>query len=59
MDLLAVDISRLPEEGVRRGDFVTLIGGDIGIGDLARWSGNIPYEVLTGLGRRYHRIWKG
>jgi alanine racemase len=59
MDLLAVDISRLPEGGVRRGDFVTLIGGDIGVGDLARWSGNIPYEVLTSLGRRFHRIWKG
>jgi alanine racemase len=55
MDLLAIDISALPENSVRRGDLVTLIGGDIGVDALAAASGTIGYEVLVSLGRRYHR----
>ena len=41
-----------------RGDFATLIGGDISVDDLAAAAGTIGYEVLTSLGRRYHRIYK-
>jgi len=59
MDLLAVDVSDLPEGSARRGDFATLIGGDIGVDELAAATGTIGYEVLTSLGRRYHRIYKG
>jgi alanine racemase len=59
MDLLAVDITDLPENMARRGDFVTLIGGDITIDEVAERAGAIPYEVLTGLGRRYARIYSG
>jgi alanine racemase len=58
MDLLTIDVSALAEHAVRRGDLVTLVGGDIAIADLARWGGTIGYEVLTSLGRRYHRVWK-
>jgi alanine racemase len=57
MDLMTVDITALPEHAARRGDFVTLIGGDITIDDLAEWTGTIGYEVLTNLGARYHRVW--
>ncbi|MDQ2081006.1 alanine racemase [Xanthobacteraceae bacterium Astr-EGSB] len=57
MDLSTVDITALPEHAVRRGDFATLIGGDITIDDLAAWTGTIGYEVLTNLGARYHRVW--
>ena len=59
MDLLAVDVTDLPEGTVRRGDLATLIGGDIGVDELAAASGTIGYEVLTSLGRRYHRVYKG
>jgi alanine racemase len=55
MDLLAIDVSALPEHSVRRGDLVTLIGGDIGVDALAAVSGTIGYEVLVSLGQRYHR----
>ncbi len=58
MDLMAVDISALPDNAVRRGDWATLIGGEIGIDALAAQSGTIGYEVLTNLGRRHARIWK-
>src|SRR5579862_490014 len=58
MDLIAVDITGLPEAGARRGDFATLIGDDISVDDAATAAGTIGYEVLTGLGRRYHRIYR-
>jgi alanine racemase len=58
MDLMAFDVSVLPEEEVRRGAHATLIGDDITVDDVASWSGTIGYEVLTSLGRRYRREWK-
>jgi alanine racemase len=58
MDLLAVDITALPDNAARRGDLVTLIGDEIGIDDVANVSGTIGYEVLTSLGNRYHRVYR-
>jgi alanine racemase len=58
MDLLAIDITALPDHTARRGDLVTLIGGDIGVDDLATAAGTIGYEVLTSLGSRYHRVYR-
>jgi alanine racemase len=58
MDLLAVDVTDLPEGRARRGDLVTLIGGDIDVDQLAAWAGTIGYEVLTSLRGRYQRIYK-
>jgi alanine racemase len=59
MDLMAFDVTAVPEDQVRRGDAATLIGGGITIDDVALWSGTIGYEVLTSLGRRYRREWVG
>jgi alanine racemase len=59
MDLLAIDITALPGKAARRGDLVTLIGDEITVDDLARAAGTIGYEVLTSLGQRYHRIYRG
>ena len=36
---------------------VELLGGEIGIDDLATRAGTIGYEILTGLSRRHHRVW--
>ncbi len=58
MDLLAVDVTDTPEGTVRRGDLVTLIGGELSLDEVGIAAGTIGYEVLTNLGRRYHRIWK-
>jgi alanine racemase len=58
MDLTAIDIGGVPEKAVRRGDLVTLLGGEITVDDLADKSATIGYEVLTSLGRRYHRVYK-
>jgi alanine racemase len=59
MDLLAVDVTDLPEGKPRRGDTVALLDDTIGVDDLASHAGTIAYEVLTGLGRRYCRVYKG
>ena len=59
MDLFAVDVSDLGDGKARRGDFATLIGEGISVDDLAAAMGTISYEVLTNLGRRYHRVYKG
>jgi alanine racemase len=59
MDVLAVDVTDLSDGAVRRGDFATLIGGRLSVDDLAAGMGTIGYEVLTHLGRRYHRVYKG
>ena len=59
MDLIALDVTRLPAQAVRRGDLVTLLGDDITVDDLAAHAGTIPYEVLTSLGHRYRRVYRG
>jgi alanine racemase len=58
MDLLAVDVTDLPEGTPRRGDLATLIGDGITVDDLAARAGTIGYEILTGLGKRYLRRYK-
>jgi alanine racemase len=59
MDLIAVDITDLPNNAVRRGHMVTLIGEGITVDELAHHFGTIGYEVLTSLGKRYARVYKG
>jgi alanine racemase len=59
MDLMAVDITDLPPNAARRGHMVTLIGEGITVDELAHHFGTIGYEVLTSLGKRYARIYRG
>ncbi|MDO9413765.1 MAG: alanine racemase [Pseudolabrys sp.] len=56
MDLMGIDASDAPD--VRRGDFVTLIGDDLQLDEVAASSGTITYELLTNLGHRYHRVYR-
>ena len=58
MDLVAIDITALPDHSLRRGDFVTLLGSEIGVDELAAAAGTIGYEVLTSLGHRYHCLYR-
>ncbi|MCR4317731.1 MAG: alanine racemase [Planctomycetes bacterium] len=61
MDYTLVDVTDV--EGVRTGDLATIIGVDgersIGIRELAKTAGTIPYELTTRLGRRVARIPRG
>jgi alanine racemase len=59
MDLVAIDVTDLPDDLPRRGDFATLLGEDISVDDLASHAGTIAYEILTSLGRRCLRMYRG
>ncbi|MGB7075567.1 MAG: alanine racemase, partial [Xanthobacteraceae bacterium] len=52
MDLVCADVTDLPDGRVHRGNQAILIGGEIGIDELAAAAGTIGYEVLTRLGLR-------
>jgi alanine racemase len=59
MDLMAIDVTDLEKNAVRRGHLVTLIGEGVTVDELAHHFGTIGYEVLTSLGARHTRIYKG
>ncbi|MEP9372775.1 alanine racemase [Mesorhizobium sp. KR1-2] len=59
MDSIIIDISTLPEGALKAGDLVELIGSNQTVDDVAGHAGTIGYEVLTGLGHRFHRIYEG
>ena len=59
MDLIAIDVTDLDKNAARRGHMVTLIGEGITVDELAHHFGTIGYEVMTSLGSRYARIYKG
>src|SRR5438128_3397398 len=59
MEVMAVDVTDLPDGTVRRGDVATLIGDGIRVDEAAAAMGTIGDEVRTPLGWRYHRAYKG
>jgi alanine racemase len=59
MDLMAIDITDATHGAVRRGHFITLIGEGLTLDELGHHFGTIGYEVLTSLGRRYARDYRG
>ncbi|MBE7636996.1 alanine racemase [Sneathiella sp. P13V-1] len=59
MDMLTVNMTAIPEEKSRAGEYVTLIGDGITLEEVAEKSGTIPYEILTSLGHRYYRDYVG
>ena len=59
MDLTTIDVTDLPGGSVKRGDLVTLIGEGMDVDAFAEQLGTIGYEVLTSLGRRYARVYRG
>ncbi len=59
MDLITLDVSSLRPDQARPGTTVDLIGGPCPIDEIAALGGTIGYEMLTSLGRRYHRRYVG
>ena len=58
MDLITVDITDVPPELTRRGDWVEVIGDRVTVDDLTDRAGTIGYEVLTRLGPRFYRVYE-
>lgn len=59
MDSIVLDVSQLSADGLQPGDLVELIGEKQTVDDIAALSGTIGYEILTGLGGRFHRRYAG
>jgi alanine racemase len=59
MDLTTLDITHLPDGSVKRGDFATVTGAERDVDATAAMLGTIGYEVLTNLGPRFARVYKG
>jgi alanine racemase len=57
MDLMTIDVTDVPEAALTACAFAELIGPHRTPDDVAREAGTIGYEILTGLGRRYHRVY--
>ncbi len=57
MDLTMFDVTELGEGGIADGDYIELFGPNMPIDDAAATAGTISYELLTRLGRRYHRTY--
>ncbi len=57
MDSLTIDVSELPIDALREGEFVELIGPSQSLCDIARDAATISYEILTGLGSRHQRVY--
>ena len=58
MDSVVIDISALPPGTLRLGSLVELIGPHQSLDEVAAAADTIAYEILTRLGRRYHRIYE-
>ncbi len=54
MDMILVDVGNL---SVKEGEQVEIIGRHQSIEQLAEAMGTIPYEVMTGISKRVHRVY--
>ncbi len=57
MDLITLDVSDVPVDAACPGALVDLIGPHNPVDTVAAEAGTIGYEILTGLGSRYHRVY--
>jgi alanine racemase len=56
MDLLTIDVSRVPPSQIGRGTQVEIIGPHMSLEDMAARAGTVNYEILTRMGDRFTRI---
>lgn len=59
MDSIILDVTDCPSGSIGEGDWVDLVCDEQTVDQVAAASGTIGYEVLTGLGRRFHRRYLG
>ncbi|MEK7200082.1 MAG: alanine racemase, partial [Bacteroidota bacterium] len=57
MDMAMIDVTDIP--GVREEDEVEIFGKHLAVQQLAKWSGTIAYEIMTGISQRVKRVYMG
>lgn len=58
MDLITVDVTKIPPEDLFLGQTVEIIGKNVSLDKIANLAGTNGYEILAILGNRYHKIYK-
>lgn len=59
MDSVTLDVSALPAGQLRPGELVELIGPNLPLDEVAAAAGTVAYELLTQLGGRLYRAYRG
>lgn len=59
MDLTVIDVTSFAPGQPAVGDYVTLIGGAVPLEEVASAAGTLGYELLTGIGNRVRREYRG
>ena len=59
MDSITVDVTDIDEAVLSNAGFATLLGAPYPLAEMARDAGTIGYEILTQLGKRPARRFKG
>jgi alanine racemase len=59
MDLMTLDVTGIDPSLAHPGAFVDLLDENHDVDAVAAAAGTIGYEILTALGRRYHRVYRG
>jgi alanine racemase len=59
MDLAVFDVSDVDPALARPGGFINLLDENYGVDAAAADAGTIGYEILTALGKRHHRVYRG
>ena len=54
MDMVMLDVTGID---VKEGDDVIVFGEQLPVAQLAKWSGTIAYEILTGISQRVKRVY--
>ncbi len=57
MDMVTFDITDIPENAIKTGDYIELFGSSISVDDAAKSAGTISWELLTSLGNRCSRLY--
>ena len=57
MDLVTIDVTDVPEAASQPGASVEVLGAHLTPDDLAELARTNGYEIMTALGRRYHRAY--
>jgi alanine racemase len=57
MDLVTIDVTDVAEADSQPGAMVEVLGPHLTPDDIAKQAHTNGYEVMTSLGRRYHRVY--
>ncbi len=59
MDMVTLDVTGIPGNEAREGGYADVIGGAASLDGVAGNAGTVSYELLSRLGRRFHREYRG